>query len=289
MTGRHFIADVFHQQGIEAGLIPDFELVRHAHQYHVLLQTGGTHQGLRDTYAALRIGDHPLRKTEQLRFDVGKLHGREGDAVQLFDDGFPIRRHVGLEASVQTYGQPEGTIPGGQQGIPVLWRQQQTRRTLITIGLVYSILLVVVEGAYAFLAADDISRWVISEQGRIDWTSVSANFPWDGTITALVLYIPGIMAVWFAPLLAAERRMTTGKSLFYSFFGCIRNIVPVIVLVLAVMMMLTLALVAVVSIALMFTSQTLVSILTIPFIFLAATVMYASYWPMYRDLFGDLG
>lgn len=170
-----------------------------------------------------------------------------------------------------------------------LWRQQQTRRTLITIGLVYSILLVVVEGAYAFLAADDISRWVISEQGRIDWTSVSANFPWDGTITALVLYIPGIMAVWFAPLLAAERRMTTGKSLFYSFFGCIRNIVPVIVLVLAVMMMLTLALVAVVSIALMFTSQTLVSILTIPFIFLAATVMYASYWPMYRDLFGDLG
>ena len=220
--------------------------------------------------------------------------------VLLHRDGRPLgAAHRGLRARGLLHAvwhslhRSTRTVLAG--GIPSygvfgeLWRQQQTRRTLITIGLVYSILLVVVEGAYAFLAADDISRWVISEQGRIDWTSVSANFPWDGTITALVLYIPGIMAVWFAPLLAAERRMTTGKSLFYSFFGCIRNIVPVIVLVLAVMMMLTLALVAVVSIALMFTSQTLVSILTIPFIFLAATVMYASYWPMYRDLFGDLG
>ena len=126
MTGRHFIADVLHQQGIETGLIPDLELVRHPHQHHVLSQGGRTHQGLRDTYAALRIGDHPLRKTEQFRFDVGKLHGRERDAVQLFDDGFPVRRHVGLEASIQAYGQPEGTVSGGQQGIPVLWRQQQT-------------------------------------------------------------------------------------------------------------------------------------------------------------------
>ena len=111
----------------------------------------------------------------------------------------------------------------------------------------------------------------------------------DGTIAALIVYLPGVMAVWFAPMLAAERGMTTGKAVFYSFFGCLRNIIPVIVLAASVALLFALVTVALVSIALMVSSQTLASVLAIPFVFLSATVMYASYWPMYRDLFEDLG
>lgn len=170
-----------------------------------------------------------------------------------------------------------------------LWRNAVTRRTLINVGLVYSFLILAVETVYALLAADDVSRWVISEQGQIDWKSVSENFPWDGTIAALIVYLPGVMAVWFAPMLAAERGMTTGKAVFYSFFGCLRNIIPVIVLAASVALLFALVTVALVSIALMVSSQTLASVLAIPFVFLSATVMYASYWPMYRDLFEDLG
>lgn len=39
----------------------------------------------------------------------------------------------------------------------------------------------------------------------------------------LLLFIPIVMAYWFAPLLAAWSDMPTGKSLFFSFFACLRN------------------------------------------------------------------
>ena len=49
-----------------------------------------------------------------------------------------------------------------------------------------------------------------------------------------------------------------------------------------------LAATAVVGVAVSLSSETLASWLTIPLVFFAAVVMYASYWPMYRDLFGDV-
>ena len=168
-----------------------------------------------------------------------------------------------------------------------LWKEAAVRRSLVSVGLVYSIFLVAVEALYAYLAADDISQWVISDQGQIDWESVSSHFPWDGVIASIIVYIPGLMAVWFAPLLVAQKRMTAGKALFYSFFGCLRNIVPVIVLLASLTALAAVSVVAVVSITLMLNSEVLASWLSIPFIFLTATVMYASYWPMYRDLFDD--
>ena len=60
----------------------------------------------------------------------------------------------------------------------------------------------------------------------------------------------------------------------------------VLALVLAAVMMA--AVTAVVALAVVLSSETLASWLTIPIVFFAAVVMYASYWPMYRDLFGDL-
>ena len=66
------------------------------------------------------------------------------------------------------------------------------------------------------------------------------------------------------------------------------NFVPVIVLVLVMGAVIMLAATAVVGVAVSLSSETLASWLTIPLVFFAAVVMYASYWPMYRDLFGDV-
>lgn len=169
-----------------------------------------------------------------------------------------------------------------------LWNSMTTRRSLVRIGVVYSFVLIAVEAVYGFMAADEISRWVITEQNRLDWESVRANFPWDATIASLAIYLPGVVSVWFAPMLIAQNGMPPGKALFYSFFGCLRNLVPVIVLALVLAAVMMAAVTAVVALAVVLSSETLASWLTIPIVFFAAVVMYASYWPMYRDLFGDL-
>ena len=168
-----------------------------------------------------------------------------------------------------------------------LWNTMSVRRSLVRIGVVYSFVLIAVEAVYGFMAADEISRWVITDN-RLDWESVRANFPWDATIASLVIYLPGVVSVWFAPMLAAQNGMPPGKALFYSFFGCLRNFVPVIVLVLVMGAVIMLAATAVVGVAVSLSSETLASWLTIPLVFFAAVVMYARYWPMYRDLFGDV-
>ena len=165
------------------------------------------------------------------------------------------------------------------------------RRTLgrIGVGLAYGFVLVTVNALYGFLALDSIAQWKITADNRLDWESVRANIPWDAVVACLVIYIPGLMAVWFAPLLASEKRMSWGKAVFYSFFGCLRNIVPVIVLlvlvvgVIAVFGMLAAALVAALG-----ASDAVISFVVVPLSFLVLTVIYAVYWPMYASLFEDV-
>ena len=163
------------------------------------------------------------------------------------------------------------------------------RRGLIGVGLAYGFVLVTVNALYGFLALDSIAQWKITADNRLDWESVRANIPWDAVVACLVIYIPGLMAVWFAPLLASEKRMSWGKAVFYSFFGCLRNIVPVIVLlvlvvgVIAVFGMLAAALVAALG-----ASDAVISFVVVPLSFLVLTVIYAVYWPMYASLFEDV-
>lgn len=104
------------------------------------------------------------------------------------------------------------------------------RQNLMRIGFVYGFILITVNALYGLMAADSIALWKIDANDRLDWASVQANIPWDAIVAVTVVYIPGLMAVWFAPLLASEKRMSWGKAVFYSFFGCLRNIIPVICL-----------------------------------------------------------
>lgn len=174
-------------------------------------------------------------------------------------------------------------------GFGELFRDSAVRQGLIGVGLAYGFVLVTVNALYGFLALDSIAQWKITADNRLDWESVRANIPWDAVVACLVIYIPGLMAVWFAPLLASEKRMSWGKAVFYSFFGCLRNIVPVIVLlvlvvgVIAVFGMLAAALVAALG-----ASDAVISFVVVPLSFLVLTVIYAVYWPMYASLFEDV-
>lgn len=169
-----------------------------------------------------------------------------------------------------------------------LIHNRNIRQAMIRVGLVFGCILVTVNAIYGILAADEIARWTVNANDRLDWASVRANIPWDATIAMLIVYIPGLMAVWFAPLLVTDKGMPCGKALFYSFFGCMRNIIPVIVLgvvLTAVAAVIGLGL-AWMMISLEITD--LAALIMTPFIFILSTVIYASYWPMYQDLFEDI-
>ncbi len=170
-----------------------------------------------------------------------------------------------------------------------LWTDPVVRQNLLRVGFVYGFVLITVNALYGLLAADSIALWKLDANNRLDWASVQANIPWDAIIAVCVVYIPGLMAVWFAPLLASEKRMSWGKAVFYSFFGCLRNILPVIILIALVLaVIIAFGLLASTLIAAMGSSDAVVTFIVMPLGFLLLTFIYAAYWPMYASLFEDV-
>ncbi len=54
-------------------------------------------------------------------------------------------------------------------------------------------------------------------------------------LASLAIVVPLEMSLWFAPVLCAWHRMSAGKALFYSFFACWRNRLPMLVYLLALL------------------------------------------------------
>ena len=157
------------------------------------------------------------------------------------------------------------------------------------IGFVYGFILITVNALYGLMAAASIALWKIAANDRLAWASVQANIPWDAIVAVTVVYIPGLMAVWFAPLLASEKRMSWVKAVFYSFFGCLRNIIPVILLVLLVgAMIVAFGLLASALIAAFGSTDAAVTFVGMPLAFMMLTLVYSVYWPMYASLFEDV-
>lgn len=168
------------------------------------------------------------------------------------------------------------------------WRSAFMRKHLLYVGLVFGFVLITVNALYALLSADEVARWAVTENDRLDWGSVRENLPYDAILTALLVYIPGLMATWFAPLLISEKNMTCVKALFYSFFGCLRNLLPIFVLgalLIGTTLACTFGTLFVID---TFELASLEMYLLTPIAFVLTTIAYATYWPMYVSLFGDV-
>lgn len=166
------------------------------------------------------------------------------------------------------------------------WSNPKVRYNLFASGLFYAFLLITVQAVYGILSEPYAATWQVNADNRLVWDSVFANFPWMPLIVAGAIYIPGLMATWFSPLLCADKNMTWGKSLFYSFFGCLRNILPILVLgiVLAVSIATIFYLAGEAIVLLGLTSVSMY--VYVPLSCIVLTVLYSTYWPMYDDLFG---
>lgn len=162
---------------------------------------------------------------------------------------------------------------------------------LLRLGAIYLLLTLAVFGASTLV--DDGLLWQAVMKGQ----KVSIETLRDSNLIAalqfaLVLVIPVMMAYWFAPLLVAWADMPTGKSLFFSFFSCLRNWRPFLVYGLGVMLIsavlpgLIVGAAAAVSEA---ATNTVSVAVVMALVFLFVPTLFASFYVSARDVFVEFG
>lgn len=168
-----------------------------------------------------------------------------------------------------------------------LFKDPFKRSRLMRVGVIYAAFLLVANYLYIFMAIDEVSQWQVVD-GRLNWDSVYANFPWSAAVVTVIIYALGQMATWFAPALVTWKNMAVGKAIFYSFFGCLRNWLAIVVLLILIFGFTVLCALAVIFITESLGISDLSIFVLMPIAFFLTTVAYGTIWPMWVDIFGDV-
>ena len=158
----------------------------------------------------------------------------------------------------------------------------------LTLGGIYFLSLVLVLGASALADGGAFARLLLGgEQPEPEMISSGAFL--YAILVAAALYIPVMLAFWFAPVLAAWHGIGALKALFFSLFACLMNwraflaycvaaalltlVPPFIVLSAAGLLMHGAERASVVS-------------LVFPMVIVLLPTVFASFYASYRDVFG---
>jgi len=102
----------------------------------------------------------------------------------------------------------------------------------------------------------------------------------------LLLYLPVMVAMWFAPFLAGWHGLEAGKAMFGSIVACWRNMGPLTVFgVLTMAVLVGVSFIAVAVLGALLASPQLLSLLLAPVGLALMTLVQASFYPMYRSIF----
>lgn len=161
-------------------------------------------------------------------------------------------------------------------------------RTQLVLGVVYLACLALL--LWATMLVDDgaLARWMLT--GRRPAEDVLQSEAFLGAlITAATLYLPVMMAFWFAPPLAAWHGTGAAKALFFSLAASIMNwrafLAYGVVTAIATLLMPFLAL----TLLTMASSGALrapVATLVFPLLLVMLPTLFASFYASYRDVFG---
>ena len=163
------------------------------------------------------------------------------------------------------------------------------RRAMLALGLAYVAGLALVLGATTLADGGALAGWMLTGERPPDEALQSDAFL-AALALAAALYLPVMMAFWFAPPLAAWHAIGAAKSLFFSFVACLINwraflaygaVTAVLTLVIP-FIVLTLAL-AVSSGAVKLPLMGLV----FPLLLVLLPTLFASFYASYRDVFGE--
>ena len=168
-----------------------------------------------------------------------------------------------------------------------LFKDPFKRSQLMRVGVIYAAFLLVANYLYIFMAVDEVSQWQVVD-GRLNWDSVYAYFSWPAAGVTVIIYALGQMATWFAPALVTWKNMAVGKAIFYSFFGCLRNWLAIVVLLILIFGFTVLCALAVIFITESLGISDLSIFVLMPIAFFLTTVAYGTIWPMWVDIFGDV-
>lgn len=173
--------------------------------------------------------------------------------------------------------------------LPLLFSGFRTNlKVLLVLGAVYLAAIVGILAASQLFDGGLLMRWMLSGEAP-PRDEASGDAMALAAIAAFALFVPVILAFWFAPVLAAWHGMSAAKALFFSFFAALRNWRAFAVYGIAVAVVAGL-LPGVAFSALAVAArgtQGLMSMLALVLVVTLLPTLYASFYASYRDVFAD--
>ena len=166
------------------------------------------------------------------------------------------------------------------------FRSPQAAR-LMQLGVLYLIAAIIALGA-SFLIDDGVFWQVITGQSELNAKTVEDTNMMGAMFFSILVYIPALLAFWFAGPLIAWQDMPLFKAVFYSFFASIKTwrvfvmyglswfvvggILPTFFSVL---------------IAGITGNSNMIILIMMPFSMVLNIILYCSFYPTYKSVFGQ--
>lgn len=158
---------------------------------------------------------------------------------------------------------------------------------LLKLGVLY-IAAVVLAIAASSLVDDGVFWNVITSTEPVDPKTLPESGLMAGMLTSALVYLPAMMAFWYAAPLIAWENMGVGKAVFYSFFAVKRAAKSFLAygfawIFISIMLSMLLSLI----VAIIGGSGIALMLVLMPISIAMTVVMYCSFYPTYTDVFGD--
>jgi len=155
------------------------------------------------------------------------------------------------------------------------FQDERKRINLLRLGLINAALVMLVSVAAMLIAPPPEAA-----------PQRPAPLPVQTLAVQMLLHIPVLVLMWFAPLLAGWHGATPGKAMFGSAVACLRNVGAMLVYgVAAAALIGAVSLVVVGVLAALIPSREVLSFLVAPVALVLMTVVQGSFYPMYMSIF----
>ena len=159
----------------------------------------------------------------------------------------------------------------------------------IALGAVYFTSIAALLAATALADEGTLARWMSTGVRPSPEALASEQFV-RALLVSAVLYVPVMMAFWFAPVLVAWHGLSAVKALFFSFFASLINWRAFLAYGAGAAMVLFILPAALATGAMLLSGGKLRMVLLsvmFPFLLILLPTLFASFYASYRDVFGE--
>jgi hypothetical protein len=151
---------------------------------------------------------------------------------------------------------------------------------LLTLGAISLVGQLLIFGIISTIAGDVAMDYVIEGARTNDETEVikASDNMLSALIAGVILHLPLIMAVWFAPLLIIFDKMTPYAAMRLSFIACLSNLIPLQIFITSAFLLIVIALLPYMLFGLVSLSFGLINFVLMP-------ILYASVYASYKTIF----